>query len=163
MLGRLREAKRRALSVLVDNSEVLATQIANNPQLERTLAKQGVVPQRCGLCKHFDRETYRRVAATNPAFVEAMRYLDPVKMAGINTGPIPEAPEMPLDELPEPPSALPNPAPSRASAAALRLRPRLVETHEDYGACLYWKAALWGFEEQPAMPAPTDKPCEKWS
>lgn len=124
---------------------------------ERQAAKAGLVPKRCGLCRHFSREAFLQVAQLNPPFAEAMKYARPGQMAGRKGA-----------------------APRFVSEEQLELRPRLTEEWSDYGVCTHFidpddpagrggaHVAIWGYWEQPEMPYVTesgkriDKPCEEW-
>ena len=114
--------------------------LVDSPAAERAAAISGLVPKRCGLCRHFNHEAGQAAAMRSEDFMKAMGILGPDQMS------------RPSNE----------PAPNRASAAARALRPHLNERFEDYGGCMKYSTILWAFEEQPNMPESTGEPCSSW-
>lgn len=101
-------------------------ELIKNPDLERKAALAGLVPKRCGLCVYFSLKAGQDFLKSNQHFLQAMGVLGPERMG--------RAPNESVREI---------------SAAALELRPSLVESWEDYGRCGKHNRALWGFEEAP--------------
>jgi len=116
--------------------------LVESPERERAAAIAGLVPKRCGLCKHFNLEAAQREMQANAHWTQAADFLGPEGMGVKSTEQI------------EP----------RGSEAARALRPFLHEKFEDYGLCTRWKTiAFWAFEEQPPAPGPDDAPCQEWT
>ena len=115
--------------------------LTSSKAAERAAAISGLVPKRCGLCRHFNLEAGQRAMSENAHFVQAQEVLGPEHMGLKST-----------EEVPP-----------RGSIAARALRPDLAEKFADYGLCLRWgQTILWGFEEDPPMPGPADAPCPSW-
>lgn len=148
-------AVRSALSKSVRNLPVVTDQLIATPARERAAAKAGLVPRRCGLCRHFSREAFEQILQVNPTFTEAMKFARPALMSGRKGSP-----------------------PKHVSEMALELRPGLTEEWKDYGVCTRHPepdgthTAIWGFWEQPPMvPEPSSSAesdavvftrCEDW-
>ena len=145
ILDRLRSGVRRTAESVV-RLPVVGQKVIEDPRLERLAAEQGLVPKRCGLCKHFSKGLWNEAMRINPSFAKATMHLEPTQM-GI--------------------AGHDNPATAHGSSAARELRPSLARKWEDYGGCLKHigggASGIWAFEEQPPMPRPTDKPCEDWT
>lgn len=131
---------KRAVKLPVVSDQLIAT-----PARERAAAEAGLVPKRCGLCRHFSRELWEQLVQREPAFASATRHLRPAQMGktravqSVNPG----------------------------SEAARALRPTLTEEWADYGVCALHSPqgapAIWGFAEQPTMPQSDSNPCEAWT
>ncbi len=133
-------AAKRALKLPIVSDQVIAS-----PIRERAAAEAGLVPKRCGLCRHFSRELWEQLVQREPAFVAAMKHLRPAQMGRTRSAP----------------------AVHPGSEAARALRPTLTEEWADYGICALYDPdgapAIWGFAEQPPMPQADSKPCEAWT
>lgn len=131
--------RKRVISLPVVSDKLIETHAS-----ERLAAEAGLVPKRCGLCRHFSREEWEQGTQREAAFSEAMRYLRPGQMGRTRTSP------------------MVNPG----SDAARALRPTLTEEWRDYGVCMLHNPngapAVWGFAEQPEMPQADSPPCGEW-
>ena len=116
--------------------------LVRSPNIERKAAEGGLVPRRCGLCKHFSRVEFEGLLKTNPAFAEMTQLLKPHQTGKPRTA----------EEL----------ARFRGSDAARKLRPALVNDWPDYGVCQKNAVAIWGFDEQPKLDADSP-PCGDWA
>lgn len=140
IIDRLRDhAQRTARSVF--HLPVLASRVTADPRYERTAAQAGLVPQRCGLCRHFSRQAFEEELQANAEFREAIGVLSPSRIGKTRADT----------------SGVP------VSDAARALRPTLTHRWEDYGGCTKYSLGVWAFAEQPPMPGLDSPPCEAWT
>lgn len=148
--AKVQQAAKRVVTLPVVSDRVL-----EDPKLERTLAVNGVVPKRCGLCKSFVAQDMSDTLRMNPAFAQAMTLLAPSVMGQLKAKPGEPTKKTPI-----------------GSEAARELRPNLADRWEDYGGCANFTGlGVWAFAEEPAIPGemrdggrPADAPtpCKEW-
>ena len=145
ILDRIRARARDAAESVV-RLPIVGRKVLEDPRLERLAAEQGLVPRRCGLCRHFNRAMWVEALRVNPAFAQATGHLEPTQMGVAGS----------VDS-----------SSAHGSPAARELRPDLIRRWADYGGCSKHAAqgasGIWAFEEAPPMPGPTDPPCKEWT
>lgn len=133
---RVKDLAKRAVTLPVLNAKLL-----EDPLVERQFADLGVVPQRCGLCKHYQPQDMADTLRLQRAFAQAADLLTPSVM-----GHVKGATKSIV-----------------GSEAARALRPHLSNEWKDYGGCgLNPGQGVWAFAEQPQV-GDANEPCARWT